>query len=79
MLLDEPFRGLAPLLMMSVFEALEEINREGTAILLVEQNAWMALQFAQCGYVLENGNLVIEGASTELLTDPQFNKAYLGG
>jgi branched-chain amino acid transport system ATP-binding protein len=78
MLLDEPSMGLAPLLMISVFEALEELNQEGTTILLVEQNARMALQFAQRGYVLENGNLVLEGASSELLANPEVKKAYLG-
>ena len=79
MLLDEPSMGLAPLLMMDVFDALREINQEGTTILLVEQNARMALQFAQRGYVLENGSIVVEGASKELLTNPDVKKAYLGG
>jgi len=79
MLLDEPSMGLAPLLMMSMFDALKEINREGTTILLVEQNARLALQFASRGYVLENGHLVLEGSSTELLEDPEVKKAYLGG
>jgi len=79
MLLDEPSMGLAPLLMMSMFEALKEINREGTTILLVEQNARLALQFAKRGYVLENGNLVLEGPSAELLENPEVKKAYLGG
>lgn len=79
MLLDEPSMGLAPLLMMSMFDALREINREGTTILLVEQNARMALQFAQRGYVLENGNLVIAGPSAELLQNQDVKKAYLGG
>ena len=79
MLLDEPSMGLAPLLMMSMFEALREINKEGTTILLVEQNARLALQFAQRGYVLENGNLVLEGPSEKLLEDPEVKKAYLGG
>jgi branched-chain amino acid transport system ATP-binding protein len=79
MLLDEPSMGLAPLLMMSVFEALQEFNQEGTTILLVEQNARMALQFAQRGYVLENGNIVLEGDSEELLANPDVKKAYLGG
>jgi branched-chain amino acid transport system ATP-binding protein len=64
---------------MSGFDALKEINREGTTILLVEQNARLALQFAQRGYVLENGNLVLEGPSRELLEDPEVKKAYLGG
>ncbi len=79
MLLDEPSMGLAPLLMMSMFGALKEINQAGTTILLVEQNARMALQFAQRGYVLENGSLVLEGPSDRLLEDPQVKKAYLGG
>ena len=80
MLLDEPSMGLAPLLMMNVFEALKEINQqEGTAILLVEQNARLALQFSNRGYVLENGNLVLEGPSQKLLEDPDVQKAYLGG
>jgi branched-chain amino acid transport system ATP-binding protein len=79
MLLDEPSMGLAPLLMMTMFDALKEINREGTTILLVEQNARMALQFASRGYVLENGNLVLAGSSKELLDNPQVKKAYLGG
>ena len=78
MLLDEPSMGLAPLLMMSVFDALKELNQEGTTILLVEQNARMALQFAQRGYVLESGNLVLEGPSEKLLSDPEVKKAYLG-
>ena len=79
MLLDEPSMGLAPLLMMNVFEALKQLNKEGTTILLVEQNARMALQFAQRGYVLENGNLVLQGSSEELLTNPEVKHAYLGG
>jgi branched-chain amino acid transport system ATP-binding protein len=79
MLLDEPSMGLAPLLMQSVFKALREINREGTTILLVEQNARLALQFAQRGYVLENGSLVLEGKAADLLGDPAIKKTYLGG
>lgn len=79
MLLDEPSMGLAPLLMMNVFDALKEINREGTTILLVEQNARLALQFSQRGYVLESGSLVLKGTSQELLEDPEVKKAYLGG
>lgn len=79
MLLDEPSMGLAPLLMMEMFDALKEINQEGTTILLVEQNARMALQFAQRGYVLETGMLVLEGPSQELLENPEVKKAYLGG
>ncbi len=79
MLLDEPSMGLAPLLMISVFKALKELNQEGTTILLVEQNARMALQFARRGYVLESGNLVLEGESADLLANPDVKKAYLGG
>lgn len=79
MLLDEPSMGLAPLLMIEMFAALKEINEEGTTILLVEQNARMALQFAQRGYVLETGTVVLEGSSKELLENPEVKKAYLGG
>ena len=79
MLLDEPSMGLAPLLMMNVFDALKEINQEGTTILLVEQNARLALQFADRGYVLETGNVVLEGVASDLLEDPEVKKAYLGG
>ncbi len=79
MLLDEPSMGLAPLLMQEMFKALKEINKEGTTILLVEQNAHMALQFAQRGYVLETGNLVLEGPTSELLANPKVKEAYLGG
>ncbi len=79
MLLDEPSMGLAPLMMLSMFDALKEINSKGTTILLVEQNARLALKFAQRGYVIENGHMVLEGASAELLNNPDVKKAYLGG
>ena len=80
MLLDEPSMGLAPLLMTNVFEALKNINQqEGTAILLVEQNARLALKFSQRGYVLDNGNLVLEGKSSDLLENPDVKSIYLGG
>ncbi len=79
MLLDEPSMGLAPQLMLSMFDTLKEINQEGTTILLVEQNARLALKFAQRGYVLESGNIVLEGKSKDLLSDPEVKKAYLGG
>jgi branched-chain amino acid transport system ATP-binding protein len=80
MLLDEPSMGLAPLLMLNVFAALKEINQEdATTILLVEQNARLALQFAGRGYVLESGNLVLEGSSEQLLNNPEVKEAYLGG
>lgn len=78
MILDEPSMGLAPLLMLDMFDALKEINRQGTTILLVEQNARLALKFAQRGYVLENGRLVLEGEADSLLDDPEVKKAYLG-
>ncbi len=79
MLLDEPSMGLAPLMMMSMFQALEEINREGTTILLVEQNARLALKFAHRGYVIETGRLVLAGPSGDLLENAEVKKAYLGG
>jgi len=79
MLLDEPSLGLAPPLMLSMFDALKEINKAGTSILLVEQNARLALKFAQRGYVIENGKIVLEGLSQALLNDPEVKKAYLGG
>ncbi len=78
MLLDEPSMGLAPLLMLDMFDALKEINKTGTTILLVEQNARLALKFAQRGYVIENGTLVLEGKASDLLDDPEVKKAYLG-
>jgi len=79
MLLDEPSMGLAPLLMLDVFRALKDISGEGTTILLVEQNARMALRFAQRGYVLENGVIALKGTSEALIADPRVEKAYLGG
>ncbi|MCP3900939.1 MAG: ABC transporter ATP-binding protein [Desulfobacteraceae bacterium] len=78
MLLDEPSMGLAPLLMLDMFDALKEINKLGTTILLVEQNARLALKFAQRGYVIENGTFVLEGEADSLLTNPDVKKAYLG-
>ena len=78
-LLDEPSMGLAPILMLRMFDAFRELNTEGTTILLVEQNARLALKFAQRAYVLEAGNIVLEGDSKKLLDDPEVKKAYLGG
>ncbi len=80
MLLDEPSLGLAPRLREEVFTGIARINRDrGVSILLVEQNARLALQFAGRGYVLENGKLVLEGRSADLLADPGVKQAYLGG
>ena len=78
MVLDEPSMGLAPLLMLDMFDAFKEINRQGTTILLVEQNARLALKFAQRGYVLEHGQLILEGEADGLLDNPEVKKAYLG-
>ena len=78
MILDEPSMGLAPLLMLDMFDALKEINAQGTTILLVEQNARLALKFAQRGYVLEHGKLILQGPADELLGNPEVKKAYLG-
>ena len=79
MLLDEPSMGLAPVLVRDIFETLKEINALGTTILLVEQNANMALKLASRGYVLETGKIVLEGTSAELAANPEVKKAYLGG
>ncbi len=79
MLLDEPSMGLAPLLIKNVFDTLKEINQQGTTILVVEQNARMALKFADRGYVLETGTIVTEGPSAQLAQDPEVKRAYLGG
>ena len=79
MLLDEPSMGLSPLLVKEVFRALQAINAQGMTILLVEQNAHMALKIAHRGYVLENGRMVLEGPAAELAKDPRVKEAYLGG
>ena len=79
MLLDEPSMGLSPLLVKEVFRALQEINAQGTTLLLVEQNAHMALKIAHRGYVLENGRMVLEGQADQLAQDPRIKEAYLGG
>ena len=79
LLLDEPSMGLAPILVQQIFEILADINRAGTTILLVEQNAHMALKLAHRGYVLETGNIVLSGPSRELAQSPDVQKAYLGG
>ena len=78
MLMDEPSMGLAPVLVESVFDIIQEINKEGTTILLVEQNAHMALQIAQRGYVLQTGEIVLSDSAEGLRKDPMVQKAYLG-
>jgi len=80
LLLDEPSMGLAPLLMYEMFKALKELNqKEKMTILLIEQNALLALKFAHRGYVLDTGEIVLSGDSAELLANPEVKKAYLGG
>jgi branched-chain amino acid transport system ATP-binding protein len=79
MVLDEPSMGLAPLLVKDIFSIIERINREGTTILLVEQNAHMALSIADRAYVLETGKVVLSGDATELADSEEVKKAYLGG
>jgi branched-chain amino acid transport system ATP-binding protein len=79
MLLDEPSMGLAPVLVRDIFDTIREINAQGTTVLLVEQNANMALKLASRGYVIETGNIVLEGRSAELAANPEVKKAYLGG
>ena len=79
MLLDEPSMGLAPLLVKEIFRVIVEINRAGTTILLVEQNAKMALTIADRAYVLENGAIKLSGTAAELIQDERVRKAYFGG
>ena len=78
LMLDEPSLGLAPLLVKQIFSTVREINNHGTTILLVEQNVFNALDMAAEGYVLENGRIVLEGNSQDLLTDDYIKEAYLG-
>ena len=79
LLLDEPSMGLAPILVEEIFRIIEQINRQGTSILLVEQNAHMALSVAGRGYVLETGRIVLEGTAAQLRDNAQVRAAYLGG
>ncbi|MBS4212499.1 MULTISPECIES: ABC transporter ATP-binding protein [Neobacillus] len=79
LLLDEPSMGLAPLLVKTIFQIIEEINKTGTTILLVEQNANMALSIADRAYVIETGKIVASGLAEELSASDQIRKAYLGG
>jgi branched-chain amino acid transport system ATP-binding protein len=78
LLLDEPSLGLSPLMVRTIFEILETVNRRGTTILLVEQNVLRALQLCHRGYVLENGQIVLSGAREALLGSPHVRQAYLG-
>jgi len=78
LLMDEPSMGLAPVLVDSIFETIQTLNKQGTTILLVEQNARMALQVAHRGYVLQTGEIVLTGSADELRADPSVQKAYLG-
>ena len=79
LMLDEPSMGLAPILVEQIFDIIKELNKAGTTILLVEQNAQMALSIADRGYVLETGRVVSTGTGAELLNDDAVRKAYLGG
>ena len=77
-MLDEPSLGLAPLLVQQIRDIIETVNKQGTSVLLVEQNATMALSIANRGYVLENGRIVRDGSSDELLQDDDIKEFYLG-
>ena len=79
MLMDEPSMGLSPLLVHEIFRIIEEINKQGTTVLLVEQNAKMALGIADRAYVLETGKITLEGTGEQLANDERVRKAYLGG
>ena len=78
LILDEPSLGLAPLIVAEIFETIERIRKDGTAILLVEQNANMALGISDYGYVLESGQVLISGTASELIRDPLVQQAYMG-
>jgi branched-chain amino acid transport system ATP-binding protein len=78
MMMDEPSMGLSPILVREIFGVIQEINRQGTAVLLVEQNAFMALSVAHRAYVLETGRIVLQGPAAELRADPKVKAAYLG-
>ncbi|WP_341646397.1 ABC transporter ATP-binding protein [Thauera sp. SDU_THAU2] len=78
LLLDEPSMGLAPLVVEKIFEVVQSVARDGVTILLVEQNANLALEFAQRGYVMESGKVTLTGSGSELLADPKVREAYLG-
>ena len=79
LLLDEPSLGLAPAMVAAVFHVIEEIRRQGVTVLMVEQNAALALRMADRGYVMENGRIALEGRARDLLDNPDVRRAYLGG
>ncbi len=79
LLLDEPSMGLAPIFIKEIFSIIQEIKQQGTTVLLIEQNAKMALSIADRGYVLETGKIVLRGSGQELLESDEVKKAYLGG
>jgi branched-chain amino acid transport system ATP-binding protein len=78
-LLDEPSMGLSPILVEQIFEIVKDINTAGTTVLLVEQNALMALGVARRGYILQTGEIVLQDAADRLMVNPEVQKAYLGG
>lgn len=78
MIMDEPSMGLSPILVERVFDTIVEINRQGTTIFMVEQNAYMALQIASRGYVLQTGRVVLADSAANLLASDTVRKAYLG-
>ena len=79
LMLDEPSLGLSPILVQQVFDIIKTIHRSGIAILLVEQNARVALDVSSYGYILENGEINLQGPAAELAKNPQVHEAYLGG
>lgn len=79
LLLDEPSMGLSPILVEQIFEIIQNINSQGTSVLLVEQNAQMALSIADRAYVLETGEITLEGKAQDILHNPSVIEAYLGG
>jgi len=79
LLLDEPSLGLAPIIVRKIFDIIRQINREGTTIFLVEQNAHMALNIAHHGYVIQTGRIILADRAKNLLDNPEVKRAYLGG
>lgn len=77
-MMDEPSLGLAPLVVQGIFDIIKEINKQGVTVLLIEQNANMALKIADYGYVLQTGNIIMEGTGAELLANEEVRRAYLG-